>query len=128
MFWLKGGSSPEEKPIGQPADAPEVQEPDRPLRCARCGQIITRERCRTTINGLHRHTRVNPHGYIFHFGAFAEAEGCLVRGPPTPEDSWFAGYVWEFAYCAACHTHLGWAFHGGGSFFGLILDRLSAPE
>jgi hypothetical protein len=35
---------------------------------------------------------------------------------------------WEFAFCAACHTHLGWAFHGEGLFFGLLLDRLSTPS
>jgi hypothetical protein len=127
-LWLKAGASPEEKPSGQPSNALEVQAPDTPLRCARCGQVITRERYRTAVNGQHAHTRINPYGFIFHFGCFAEAEGCLVRGPPTAENSWFAGYVWEFAHCAACHTHLGWAFHGDGSFFGLLLDRLSASR
>jgi hypothetical protein len=127
-LWLKAGASPEEQPSGQPSDALEVKEPDTPLRCARCGLVITHERHRTTVNGRHAHTRVNPHGFVFHFGCFAEAEGCLVRGPPTAEDSWFPGFVWEFAHCAACHTHLGWAFHGDGSFFGLLLDRLAAAR
>lgn len=127
-LWFKGGASHEEKPVAKPSDAPDVQEPDRPLRCARCGQVITRERHRTTVNGRHHHTRVNPHGFVFHFGSFAAAEGCLITGPPTPEDSWFAGYVWEFVHCAACHAHLGWVFHGEGNFFGLILDRLATSE
>lgn len=128
LLWLKAGASPKEQPSGQPADALEVKEPDTPLRCGRCGLVITHERHRTTVNGRHAHTRVNPHGFVFHFGCFAEAEGCLVRGPPTAEDSWFPGFVWEFAHCAACHTHLGWAFHGDGSFFGLLLDRLAAAR
>jgi hypothetical protein len=127
-FWLKGGAAPEVRPVGQTSEAPETQEPGTPLCCARCGQAITRERYRTTVNGRHTHTRLNPYGIVFHFGCFAVAEGCLVRGPPTAEDSWFAGYVWEFAYCAACHAHLRWAFHGDGSFFGLVLDRLSSPR
>jgi hypothetical protein len=124
-LWFKGEFSPEERPAGQPSDVPGTQAPDAPLRCARCGHVVTRERHRITVNGRHTHTRVNPHGIVFHFGCFTVAEGCLVRGPPTAEDSWFAGYFWEFAHCAACHAHLGWAFHGDGSFFGLILDRLS---
>ena len=128
VFWLKGKPSSEESTQGQPADAPETQAPDTPLRCARCGHVITHERHRVAVNSRHIHTRINPHGFVFHFGCFAEAEGCLVRGPPTAEDSWFPGYVWEYAYCSACHAHLGWAFHGDGSFFGLVLDRLSAAS
>jgi len=127
-LWLKGEFSPEEKPEGQPSDALETREPDTPVCCARCGHVITHERHRTTVNGRYTHTRVNPHGFVFHFGCFAEAEGCLVKGPPTSEDSWFADHAWEFAHCAACQAHLGWAFHGEGSFFGLILDRLSAAR
>ncbi|MDY7229197.1 cereblon family protein [Hyalangium rubrum] len=125
---LKEGSSPEKKPSGQPVDAPEKAPPDGPLCCVHCGHSITLERHRTTVNGRHAHTRVNPYGFVFHFGCFAQAEGCLVEGPPTAEDSWFAGYVWEFAHCAVCRTHLGWAFQGEGSFFGLLLDRLAAPH
>jgi len=127
-LWLKGEFSPEEKSAGQPLDALETREPDPPVCCARCGHVITHERHRTTVNGRHTHTRVNPHGFVFHFGCFAEAEGCLVSGPPTFEDSWFAGHAWEFAHCAACHVHLGWAFQGEGRFFGLLLDRLSAAR
>ncbi len=127
-LWLKGTFAPEERSKGQPTDAPEVQSPETPLCCARCGHVITRERHRTTVNGRHAHTRVNPYGFVFHFGCFAEAEGCLVTGPPTAEESWFPGYVWEYAHCAACRAHLGWAFHGDGNFFGLLLDRLSAPH
>jgi hypothetical protein len=51
-----------------------------------------------------------------------------VFGPPTAEASWFPGFVWEVALCAACKTHLGWAFHGESDFLGLVLDRLAAPS
>ncbi len=117
---------------GTPADQAqkdtESRAPEAPLCCARCGHVITRERDRTTVHGRHTHTRVNPSGFVFHFGCFARAEGCLVIGPPTAEASWFPGFVWEHALCAACKTHLGWAFHGESSFLGLVLDRLTAPS
>jgi hypothetical protein len=120
-------------PTGTPP-APEAREdtesraPESPLCCARCGHVITHEKHRTTVNGRHIHTRVNPSGFVYHFGCFARAEGCLVLGPPTPEASWFPGFVWELALCAACKTHLGWAFHGESDFLGLVLDRLAAPS
>jgi hypothetical protein len=128
VIWLKGEFSPEERLRSQPADAPERTAPDAPLCCVRCGHPITHDRHRTTVDGRHAHTRVNPYGFVFHFGCFAEAEGCSVEGPPISRDSWFPGYAWEIAHCAACQTHLGWAFQGEGRFFALILDRLSAPR
>ena len=129
MFQLKGHPTApaEAKPSAQPEQALETRPPEAPLCCARCGHVITHERHRSTLNGRHTHTRLNPAGVVFHFGCFAQAEGCLVLGPPTAEASWFPGYVWEFAFCGACQTHLGWAFHGESDFFGLVLDRLTAP-
>ncbi len=115
-------------PASQAQKDTESRAPETPLCCARCGHVITRERDRTTVHGRHTHTRVNPSGYVFHFGCFARAEGCLVIGPPTAEASWFPGFVWEYALCASCKTHLGWAFHGESGFLGLVLDRLTAPS
>jgi hypothetical protein len=120
--------APVDTPTAKPEGAPETKAPDAPLVCARCGHPITRERHRTAVNGRHEHTRVNPYGYVFHFGCFAQAEGCRVLGPPTAEDSWFPGFVWEYAHCAACRTHLGWVFHGAEDFFGLLMERLSSPS
>ena len=117
----------EATPAPQSGEKTESRDPEAPLCCARCGHVITREHHRTTVNGRHTHTRVNPSGYVFHFGCFARAEGCLVIGPPTAEESWFPGFVWRIALCAACKTHLGWSFHGESDFLGLVLDRLTAP-
>jgi hypothetical protein len=129
-LWLKEtpAAPSEARPAGQAEEETKTRSPEAPLCCAKCGHIITRERHRTTVNGRHLHTRVNPSGYIFHFGCFAQAEGCLVLGPPTTEASWFAGHAWRYAMCAECETHLGWAFHGEGDFFGLVADRLTAPD
>ncbi len=118
----------ETKPASRAEEETESRAPEAPLCCAHCGHVITRERDRTTVNGRHAHTRANPSGFVFHFGCFARAEGCLVIGPPTAEASWFPGFVWEYALCAACKTHLGWAFHGESDFLALVLDRLTAPS
>ncbi|OJH38694.1 cereblon family protein [Cystobacter ferrugineus] len=127
---LKATPAPptEATPASRAEDETSAGAPETPLCCAHCGHVIARERDRTTVNGRHAHTRVNPSGFVFHFGCFSRAEGCLVVGPPTAEASWFPGFVWEYALCAACKKHLGWAFHGESDFLALVLDRLTAPS
>jgi hypothetical protein len=72
---------------------------------------------------------MNPAGLLFHIGCFAEAIGCTVVGPDSPEYPWFAGFAWRYAQCGSCGRHLGWHFRSAGKpgFFGLILDRLVEP-
>lgn len=106
----------------------ETKDPEAPLCCARCGHPVTRERHRIPVSGRHTHTRVNPSGFVFHFGCFAQAEGCVLEGPPIAEETWFPGFRWQIALCASCRVHLGWAFRGEGDFFGLLLDRLTPPS
>eukprot|EP00037_Helgoeca_nana_P003213 m.38817 g.38817 ORF g.38817 m.38817 type:complete len:331 (-) comp13513_c0_seq1:1969-2961(-) len=36
--------------------------------------------------------------------------GLVTHGDPTPEHSWFPGFLWSFAHCGACDAHLGWGF------------------
>jgi hypothetical protein len=128
-WWLKGTSSGEPgAPEAKAEESLETREPEAPLCCARCGHPVTRERHRIPVNSRHEHTRVNPFGIVFHFGCFAQAEGCAVDGPPTAEATWFPGFAWQVAHCAACGAHLGWAFRGEGDFFGLLLDRLTLPS
>lgn len=100
------------------------------LRCRSCGAPITTDEERTVIAGGSVHDRVNPAGIRFRFGCFRSAAGALVVGGPTSEHTWFPGYSWSFALCAACRVHLGWHFQGPGlpSFFGLIVDRLAEGE
>jgi len=130
LLWLKGaGPAPEgdKTPEATPQDADTKRAP-RQLVCARCAHRITSDAHRTTAAGAHTHDKVNPFGLTFRFGCFSRAEGCAVEGTPTLENSWFAGYTWQYALCAACAAHLGWFFAGEGSFFGLILDRLIEPS
>jgi hypothetical protein len=103
-----------------------VVAPQSAIVCAACGGTVTSARHRVSTNGAHAHRFMNPGGYLFHIGCFAEAVGCAIIGPASNEYPWFPGFAWRIAICAQCRVHLGWHFRGEGpaGFFGLILDRL----
>jgi hypothetical protein len=117
------GFSPSGAKQGQP-----VGEEERVLFCATCAFLIAQERQRIAVQGSTEHRFMNPAGFTFHLGCFAEAIGAVVIGPDSHEYPWFAGHAWRYAHCAECGTHLGWHFRAGHQpgFFGLILDRLRA--
>ena len=96
------------------------------LYCAVCRHTITQENHKISVQGKDEYTFFNPGGILFHIGCFQEAAGCVVQGVPTTEFSWFPGFSWQIAYCAACREHLGWLFSRdmGEYFFGLVLARL----
>jgi len=101
----------------------------RPLVCIRCRRPITTAGDRIEIDGLHEHTQVNPHGFIWSFGCFARAPGCVRVGPPSREFAWFAGHSWQIEDCGGCRLHLGWFFSSSGrSFHGLIVGRIVEEE
>ena len=111
----------------QQDDAPLVDEVDRGGRmlvCVACGHRITSERARIEVGGQHRHMCVNPAGIPYDIGCFDLAPGCRPVGPREGHWSWFAGYDWQIELCAGCAAHLGWSFHGDGSFYGLVLTRM----
>jgi len=77
------------------------------------------------VDGLHEHTQINPHGFIWSFGCFARAPGCVLVGPPSREFAWFAGHAWQLADCGGCRLHLGWFFSSPERrFHGLIVGRV----
>ncbi|HJL15627.1 MAG TPA: cereblon family protein [Sandaracinaceae bacterium LLY-WYZ-13_1] len=125
------GVRDDEGPLGPPP-AREADErlgesdDDRPIRCAACRSPVTREDAATSVHGAHEHHRVNPSGVDFRVRCFARAPGAVGEGTPTRYWTWFPGYAWRLARCRACGTHLGWEFHGEGTFFGLIVGRLEA--
>lgn len=102
-------------------------DPEAPVRCAHCGHVVTTRREAIDVGGSHVHTRLNPGHVVFQFGCFRTAPGCRVSGEPTADATWFTGCLWQYAHCAACLAHLGWAFTGADTFFGLVLDRLEGP-
>ena len=69
---------------------------------------------------------MNPGGFLFHIGCFAQAIGCVIVGPASREYPWFPGFAWRLALCGQCGVQVGWHFRSddGTAFFGLILDRL----
>ena len=97
------------------------------LLCANCRNLITTRQAAISAGGGHQHTFANPHGLVYTIGCFGQAPGCGVAGAASTEFTWFPGFNWRVAVCAACLTHLGWRFSSSGaSFYGLILDRLAA--
>jgi hypothetical protein len=97
----------------------------RILVCVRCSQRITSVDNAIEISGLHEHSQVNPHGFIWNFRCFSSAPGCKPSGGPQTEFTWFAGYAWQLENCVDCRLHLGWSFHAEADrFYGLITERL----
>lgn len=107
----------EEQPVRHDGDS-------APITCRACGHVITQVSAKREASGRHVHMRLNPSADAFIFGCFSTAPGCSVHGAPTEEATWFAGCRWQYAHCAKCTMHLGWAFSGADSFFGLLLERL----
>jgi hypothetical protein len=117
----------------EPGTAPSDEEAPQEeafILCRDCRHPISRPADRISIQGRYRHTFANPHGIVYEIGCFRNAPGCGVIGPASDEFTWFAGHHWQVCVCAACLVHLGWRFAstGGGTFYGLILDRLIEPS
>ena len=121
---------PHHSTAGSPAARDALDRDDgRGLSCAQCGLPITRSRDRIAVGGRHEHTCLNPHGFVYHIGCFADASGLSPRGAPSTEWSWFPGHAWQTVQCSSCSLHLGWQFRGPeGAFFGLILVRLREED
>jgi hypothetical protein len=39
-----------------------------------------------------------------------DEDSVIVEGPPSTQDSWFAGFAWSIAHCSHCFSHLGWMY------------------
>lgn len=97
----------------------------RPLRCRRCGAVITYRDAALPVLGRHEHRFSNPAGINFHIGCFGVAPGSQDLEPSTHDHSWFPGCAWKVCCCRSCANHIGWHFFGTASdFYGLILKRL----
>lgn len=114
-----------------PGQEDAVVEEDNPgILCRYCRNGITSPARRISLQGGHQHTFANPAGVVFQIGCFSAASGCVSAGKPTGEFSWFPGYSWCYALCAACRAHLGWHYRSTAEegFYGLILNRLIESE
>lgn len=94
------------------------------IRCAQCGTPITSAERATSRGGATEHTTTNSFGVLFTIRLYDRAENLLLHGAPSSDFTWFAGYAWQIASCAACKAHLGWAFTGEAPFYALIIGRI----
>jgi hypothetical protein len=101
---------------------------EKVCRCAHCGAVITRLSEAIAIGDGHEQTVVNPAGILFTIRLFRHTPGCRFQGDPSPEFSWFPGYLWRIALCKACGRHLGWLFQGKDQFTALITTAICADE
>ena len=105
-----------------------AEKKDDVIYCKACGNRICTEQDRITINDAHIHTCSNPSGYVYTFGCFRDAPGCLVLGKATSEHTWFSGYEWCISVCNHCNEHMGWIFVNADSFYALITERLTSQH
>jgi hypothetical protein len=96
------------------------------LVCVRCLGFVTSPSAALSMSGSHADTFVNPHGFEYRIGCFADAPGCLEWGEESDYWTWFPGFTWQMSLCRRCGEHLGWLFRSPDArFYGLILDRLA---
>ncbi|KAJ3704040.1 hypothetical protein LUZ61_007745 [Rhynchospora tenuis] len=81
------------------------------LRCKTCMTLIAKRSDMVTMsNDGPLNAYVNPHGYVHEVITVYHANGLALIGQPVKEHSWFPGYAWTIANCAACETNMGWLF------------------
>jgi cereblon len=89
----------------------EKEEPSTLLRCRFCETVVGSEddlfcmRATTPIQAF-----PNPAGILYEILTLGDAHNLIFVGPPTTEFTWFTGYAWDVAHCAACTSHLGWRY------------------
>ena len=97
--------------------------------CASCGHGIAQQSDRIEVAGGFSHYFTNPFGLEYHVGCYADAPGCAISGAAMAADTWFPGFRWRLASCAACQQHLGWYFDQTEVYFyGLVLDYIREAE
>jgi hypothetical protein len=95
------------------------------ILCKVCQHPITSFKNKIDVNGQHRHIFSNPVGISYEVGCFSSANGCVNKGNPTFDFTWFNGFAWRFALCSNCLSLLGWFYQSeSDSFYGLILEHL----
>ncbi len=109
-------------------DREKVEENKKDILCAFCGKKITKLIYSISMNGKINQTFKNPAGISYEISCFYSAPGCIVRGEPAEEFTWFPGFTWSFAFCSSCFSQMGWYYQSGEkSFYGLIVKNLLFP-
>lgn len=106
----------------------ELGPPTHLVICRYCEAVLAYLSDAIEVSGQHEYVKINPFGHQHHFRCFSEALGCSLQGPREYADSWFPGYTWQLAICAACNSHVGWLFEGNNHFYGLINNRVTTTS
>lgn len=124
MAGVEAGSVEIAKPRIQTRTVPGLSDPANDWLCAWCRNRVASEKDRFTFDGASEFTFKNPEGIRFRLVTFSRTLGCLRRGVPTLEHTWFPGHAWSYCLCDSCHLHLGWYYIGPSECAGLILNRI----
>lgn len=122
MYHCLDATQPEKSPLNDESSKVESDN-EKIICCANCGAYITRSDFAIEINGLHQHTRENPHHHVFTFRCFSEVDNIFRTGDATDEHSWFTSLKWQICFCQ-CDIHIGWYFSGAENFFALLTNRI----
>ena len=123
----KKKASAVESPLEEPHKEPEEE---HVFVCRRCEtEISSRRHLFAMRAACYVQVFPNPYGHMKVIYTLRDARGVQVAGGPTDEFTWFHGYTWRIAYCAACSNHLGWFFEAIDEseppvFYGLLKDEL----
>ncbi|WP_147819609.1 cereblon family protein [Salidesulfovibrio onnuriiensis] len=129
-YLLKGAPEPNRDSPRPEEGLDDGQGGRRVFICRSCGNRITSAAAAMAVNGKHKHTFFNPHGYVFELGCFSSAPGTIRVGPASPEFTWFSGHTWQTLVCGRCNIHIGWHYQAdsGSGFYGLILPQVAEVD
>jgi hypothetical protein len=126
---LQEDAKKKESPAASSEHEPEMEgEEEQIFVCRRCStEISSRRQLFAMRAASYVQVFPNPYGHMKVIYTLRDAKAVAIGGAPTSEFTWFAGYTWRIAYCAACGNHLGWLFEGveePPAFYGLLKDEL----
>ncbi|KQK09689.1 hypothetical protein BRADI_2g49550v3 [Brachypodium distachyon] len=109
------------------------------MRCRNCLVLIARRSDMVVIsNGCPVGAYVKPFDGAQEMITVYNASGLALYGNPSEVHSWFPGYTWTIALCAACESNIGWLFSAAKknlvpkSFWGIrssqILDDTQSAQ
>ncbi|XP_062206826.1 uncharacterized protein LOC133908712 [Phragmites australis] len=79
------------------------------IRCRNCLTLIARRSDMVSNDGPIG-TNIKQRGCAKEMITVCNATGLALRGDPSKVYSWFPGYAWTIALCAACESNMGWLF------------------
>lgn len=102
------------------------------IRCKNCLALIARRGDRVVMSsddpvGAY----IKPNESAQEVIAVHSVSGLALHGNPSEAHSWFPGYTWTSALCAACESNIGWLFRSNKrnllpkSFWGIRSSRIS---